>query len=255
MQPKGQAREDVQDEQRLSAMSDEEALRAAAQALGLQLSALQLRQLMAFRDALLKWNKVYNLTALRQPQEMLQQHLIDCLAIVPPVQRELAKQHATGFGVDDTTSILDVGSGGGLPGVVLAVLLPHCRIDCVDAVAKKVAFVRQVAAELGLSNLSALHSRVEDLKPPGRLGQGYDLITSRAFASLPDFTSWTKHLLAAGGSWAAMKGKRPDDELGALIGVQVFHVEPLNPPGMQAQRCLVWMKAFDTVASANKIGD
>jgi 16S rRNA (guanine527-N7)-methyltransferase len=233
----------------LGPLMEAAALKDAALALGLQLSVHQVQQLMAFRDALLKWNKVYNLTAIRQPQEMLQQHLIDCLAIVRPVQDQLERQSAAGFGADGAANILDVGSGGGLPGVVLAVLLPKCRIDCVDAVAKKVAFVRQVAAELGLTNLRALHSRVEDLKAPGALGQeGYDLITSRAFASLADFTSWTKHLLAAGGSWAAMKGQRPEDELQSLTQAQVFHVEPLNPPGLQAQRCIVWMKAAESPA-------
>lgn len=238
----------------LGAVPEADTLRTAGQALGLELSDHQLQQLMGFRDALLKWNKVYNLTAIRQPKDMLQQHLIDCLAIVRPVQFQLARRDAAGSNAERSACILDVGSGGGLPGVVLAIALPSCRVDCVDAVAKKVAFVRQVAAELGLSNLRALHSRVEDLQTPERPGQGYDLITSRAFASLSDFTAWTKHLLASRGVWAAMKGQRPEDELQSLTGVEVFHVEPLSPPGMQAQRCLIWMRAPEPADSEAPIG-
>jgi 16S rRNA (guanine527-N7)-methyltransferase len=146
-------------------------------------------------------------------------------------------------------NILDVGSGGGLPGVVLAITMPGVTVDCVDAVGKKAAFVRQVAGELGLPNLHAHHSRVESLRPPVAAVAGYHLITSRAFASLADFTAWTAHLLAPGGAWAAMKGQQPDDEIQALNGrVEVFHVEPLAPPGMTAQRCLVWMRPRPAVA-------
>ena len=152
-------------------------------------------------------------------------------------------------GVEAPFQILDVGSGGGLPGVVLAITMPDVMVNCVDAVGKKAAFVRQVAAELGLQKLHAHHSRVEDLKPAGSKAAGYDLITSRAFASLADFTTWTAHLLAPGGVWVAMKGQPPVEEIQALGGrLNMFHVEPLAPPGTAAQRCLVWMRPCQPVA-------
>jgi 16S rRNA (guanine527-N7)-methyltransferase len=134
--------------------------------------------------------------------------------------------------------LLDVGSGGGLPGVVVAILLPGWQVTCVDAVGKKMAFVRQVAGSLPLPNLRAEHARIEQLKQPA-----FDLITSRAFASLADFTRLTQPHLAPQGVWMAMKGRVPEDELAALPpAVQVFHVEQLSVPGMDAQRCLVWMR-------------
>jgi 16S rRNA (guanine527-N7)-methyltransferase len=133
--------------------------------------------------------------------------------------------------------LLDVGSGGGLPGVLIAVLCPGLQVSCVDTVGKKAAFIRQVGAELGLRNLRAEHARVEQL--PGR----YDLITSRAFATLADFVALTRERLMPEGLWLAMKGKRPDEEIAALTtDVEVFHVEPLAVPGLDAERCLVWMR-------------
>jgi 16S rRNA (guanine527-N7)-methyltransferase len=209
----------------------------AAEVLGLPLSEAQAGQLLAYLDMLQRWNRVYNLTALRDPAEMLSHHLIDCLAVLPPLLRwwpETAPQSAA------PRRVLDVGSGGGLPGVVLATLQPGWRVDCVDTVVKKVTFIRQVAAELRLPNLQGLHARVESLTPPPG---GYPLITSRAFASLADFTTLTRHLLADGGVWMAMKGKLPADEQAALPdSVEVFHVEQLQVPGLDAQRCLVWMR-------------
>ena len=131
-----------------------------------------------------------------------------------------------------------MGSGGGLPGVVIAALLPGWQVTCVDAVGKKMAFVRQVAGTLPLPNLRAEHTRIEQLKQPA-----FDVITSRAFASLADFTRLTVPHLAPGGVWMAMKGRAPDEELAALPAeVAVFHVEPLTVPGLDAQRCLVWMR-------------
>ena len=136
------------------------------------------------------------------------------------------------------TRVLDVGSGGGLPGVVWAIALPDLELHCVDTVGKKAAFVRQVAAELRLPNLKAEHARVESLKGPAA-----DVVTSRAFASLADFVRLTAHLLAPGGVWMAMKGKRPDDEIAALPATAaMFHVEPLTVPGLDAERCLVWLR-------------
>jgi 16S rRNA (guanine527-N7)-methyltransferase len=178
---------------------------------------------------LARWNATYNLTAVRDPAEMRVQHLADCLAVVEPLRRKIGPR---------TARILDVGSGGGLPGVVLAVADARWDVTCVDAVGKKAAFIRQVAAELSLPNLRAEHARVETLK-----ALPFDVITSRAFGSLADFVRLTRPLRAEGGMWMAMKGKRPDDEVAGLPpDVEVFHVEPLAVPGLDAERCLVWMR-------------
>ena len=198
--------------------------------LGLAPTSAQTSALSNYLDLLQRWNATYNLTAVRDPGEMLTQHLADCLAVVGPLRRQL--------GAGTSRRILDVGSGGGLPGVVLAVLEPGWAVTCVDAVGKKAAFIRQVAVELRLQNLAAEHARVESLK-----AGGFDLITSRAFASLADFVSLTRKLLAADGVWAAMKGKTPEAELAALpAGITVFHVEPIAVPGLDAERCIVWMR-------------
>jgi 16S rRNA (guanine527-N7)-methyltransferase len=201
----------------------------AAALLGVSLEPAVADRLLAYLVLLQRWNKVYNLSALRNPAEMLTHHLLDCLTVVPPLQR-----HAMGRPL----RILDVGSGGGLPGVVLAVMQAQWSVTCVDAVAKKASFVRQVAGDLGLVNLRAVHARVEEMPASAQ----FDLVVSRAFASLADFTSWTRQRLAPGGVWLAMKGRVPDDEVAALSAdVSVFHVEPLQVPGLKAQRCLVWM--------------
>jgi len=202
-------------------------LRAGASALGVALSNRQADQLLAYGTLMLKWNKVYNLTALRDPASVLTHHLLDSLAAVAPLQREWA-----GKG-----KLLDVGSGGGLPGVVIAIMRPDLDVSCLDAVAKKAAFVQQVSAELELPNLRGLHARVE------LLDGSYEVISSRAFASLPDFFNGSMKLLAPGGIWLAMKGKVPGDELAALpSGVSVFHVEQLSVPGLDAERCIVWAR-------------
>jgi 16S rRNA (guanine527-N7)-methyltransferase len=132
---------------------------------------------------------------------------------------------------------LDVGSGGGLPGVVLAICLPDVAVTCVDTVAKKAAFVQQVAVSLKLPNLRGVHTRVESLTEP------HQVICSRAFASLADFVTWSRTALAEDGVWMAMKGKHPQGEIDALpADVGVFHVEPLTVPGLAVERCLVWMR-------------
>jgi 16S rRNA (guanine527-N7)-methyltransferase len=183
-----------------------------------------------YLDLLAKWNTAYNLTAVRNPTQMREQHLADCLAVVAPLRREL--------GEASTARILDVGSGAGLPGVVLALAELDWDVTCVDAVGKKTAFIRQVAGELDLPNLHVEHTRVEKLE-----ATPFDVITSRAFASLSDFTQLTRHLLAKRGMWMAMKGKRPDDEISSLPpDVTMLHVEPLEVPGLAAERCLVWMR-------------
>lgn len=209
-------------------------LEQAAHDLGLALSELQVTGLLRYLDLLKRWNAVYNLTAVREPDRMLRQHLVDCLAVVPALRREQAARPG-GAG----QRLLDVGSGGGLPGVVLALVEPDLQVTCVDTVAKKAGFIRQVAAELGLRNLRAEHARVEVLDA----SRPFDIITSRAFASLLDFVTLTRHLLAPGGAWLAMKGAEPANELAALPpDIQVFHVEPLAVPGLDARRCIVWMR-------------
>ena len=215
----------------MSDLSQGETLNGGIQALGLQLSPDQRSQLLAFLGLIAKWNKVYNLTAVREPAEMLTHHLLDSLAALGPLQRHLSAQglqHA---------SLLDVGSGAGLPGIVFALGCPDLQVSCVDAVSKKAAFIQQAAGELGLKNLRGVHARVESLTGP------FDVVCSRAFASLVDFTAWSRQTLAPAGVWLAMKGKHPAEELAALPEqVQVFHVEPLSVPGLQAERCLVWMR-------------
>jgi 16S rRNA (guanine527-N7)-methyltransferase len=207
---------------------------ALCQPLGLQASPAQSAALLAFLDLLQRWNSTYNLTAVRDPAAMRTQHLADCLAVVLPLQRQLEAQASGGV----PQRLLDVGSGGGLPGCMLAIMLPALHVSCVDAVGKKAAFVRQVAGALALPNLQGLHARVEDLREPP-----FDVITSRAFASLPTFVALTRRHLAPGGVWLAMKGKHPADELAALpADVDVFHVEQLQVPGLDAERCLVSMR-------------
>ncbi len=206
----------------------EATLRSGAQALALDLSDAQITQLLDFMALLQKWNKVYNLTAVRDPAEMLTHHLLDSLSVIAPLQR-----HTQGRAV----KLLDVGSGGGLPGVAIAICCPEIDVTCVDAVAKKTAFIQQVAGALALPNLHARHARIEIIHTP------YDVIVSRAFAALPDFTAWSAGALALDGVWLAMKGKHPADELEALpVDVEAFHVEPLHVPGLEAERCLVWMR-------------
>jgi 16S rRNA (guanine527-N7)-methyltransferase len=208
-------------------MSPDRELREGAATLGLSLNDRQCGQLLAYGALILKWNKVYNLTALRDPASVLSHHLLDSLSVIRPLAREWPGRAA----------LLDVGAGAGLPGVVIAILRGDVAVTCLDAVAKKAAFVQQVAAELGLPNLRGLHGRVESL------AGNFELISSRAFASLSDFFEGSKHLLAPGGRWLAMKGKVPTDELAQVpAGIEVFHVEQLRVPGLDADRCIVWAR-------------
>jgi 16S rRNA (guanine527-N7)-methyltransferase len=202
------------------------ALEAGLHALALPPDGPAIDRLLLYLDLLAHWNRVYNLTAVREPAQMLTQHLLDSLAVVGPLRRERPQP----------ARLLDVGSGAGLPGVVIAIMLPAWRVVCIDAVAKKTRFVQQVVAELGLPNLSAEHGRVE-----ATAAQSFDVITSRAFASLADFVALTQRHLAAGGVWMAMKGRRPDDEIATLPAGITALVEPLQVPGLGAERCLVWM--------------
>lgn len=199
---------------------------ALCAAVGVAATPGQVAALERYLALLQRWNATYNLTAVRDADAMRAQHLADCVAVVPALQRRGARR------------LLDVGSGGGLPGVVIATLMPGTDVTCVDAVGKKAAFVRQAAGTLGLPNLHAEHARVEALRVAP-----FDVITSRAFASLQDFTALTRRHLAPGGVWMAMKGQAPDDEINALAAdIDVFHVEQLAVPGLDARRCLVWMR-------------
>ncbi len=202
-------------------------LSAGLAALGIDLPETAQQQLLAFRDLLLKWNKTYNLTALRDPEQAISHHLLDSLAILPHV--------ADG-------ALLDVGSGGGLPGIPLAIARPELRVSMVDTVQKKTTFLQQAAIQLGLQNVAVHHARVEEM--PGQYAQ----ISSRAFAELTLFVDLTRHLLAPGGRWLAMKGVRPDAEIAALqakygdaIGVE--RIVPLDVPGLRAERHLIILKA------------
>ena len=195
--------------------------------LGLGLSEAQRLQLLGYLALLQRWNTTFNLTAVRNPADMLVQHLADCLALIPALELRCTEGR-----------LLDVGSGGGLPGIVIAVMVPAVEVTCVDTVGKKAAFVRQAGGALGLANLHVAHAQVQDLRTPP-----FDVIVSRAFASLADFSRLTLDRLAHDGVWIAMKGKIPCDEMKALPSeVEVFHVEQLQVPRLAADRCLVWMR-------------
>lgn len=217
----------------------EPALRQGLLVLGLSLSDEQVGQLLDYLALIEKWTRVYNLTAVREPAAMLTHHVLDSLAVVQPLRAQLDRQHPDWRTAPAAHALrmLDVGSGAGLPGVVVAICCPELRVDCVDTVAKKAAFIQQVAANLRLERLRGLHARVESL--PAH----YVIIASRAFASLKDFVTWSQGALLDGGIWMAMKGLYPNDEVTAVPAVtEVFHVERLSVPGLDAARCLVWLR-------------
>lgn len=264
----------------------ESKLRAGLSELGLALSDAQVAALLDYLALIQKWTKVYNLTAVRDPDEMLTHHLLDSLAVIAPLRRHLFQpermQSAGDLTLDNLAVIapprrhlsqpekmpsaddllpgvvsdsyqaapctdnargaprlLDVGSGAGLPGVVIAICCPDIRVDCVDTVGKKAAFIQQVAVTLKLPNLRGVHARVENLT------EKYQVISSRAFASLLDFTNWSVKALAEQGVWMAMKGKHPADEMTALPpSVEMFHVEQLLVPGLDAERCVIWIRPY-----------
>lgn len=231
-------------------------LAAGAAALGMTLSSSQLQALEHYLDLLDRWGRTYNLTAIRDRAAMRVLHLLDSLAAVPPLeawrQRDRPDAH-------EGPLLLDVGSGAGLPGVVVAIAAPAWRVACVDTVGKKAGFIRQVAAELRLPRLHAFHARVEAL--PGDRGwrslapHGADVVTSRAFASLADFATATAAVRAPSGAWMAMKGQPPDDEIAALRvrepDLAPPRVQPLQVPGLPARRCLVWWPADRAPPQAN----
>jgi 16S rRNA (guanine527-N7)-methyltransferase len=200
-------------------------LDAVLQALRLPADAGQRAQLLQYLDLLQRWNRVYNLTAVRDPERMLSLHLADSLSLLPALDRTAPRR------------VLDVGSGGGLPGMVLAIMRPQWQLVLVEAVQKKCAFLRQVAATLRLHNVQVEHARVEQLELPG-----FDCITSRAVGDLAELVRISEHLLLPGGAWAAMKGSVPQSELQALPATLQHEVEALQVPGLQAQRCVVWLR-------------
>jgi 16S rRNA (guanine527-N7)-methyltransferase len=216
-------------------------LRQGAQELQIGLSEAQTGQLLDYLALLAKWNAVYNLTAVRDPQQMLTQHVLDCLAALPAFE--------------GARNVLDVGAGGGLPGMVLAIWAmerqPAMRVSMIDTVHKKTAFLTQAKSELGLTNVTVHTARVEALQ----VAQQFDVITSRAFAELKDFITWSQHLLADGGCYIAMKGVAPVEEIGRLpAGWRVREVQPLHVPGLQAQRHLVFIERDGAAATGDGQG-
>jgi 16S rRNA (guanine527-N7)-methyltransferase len=193
--------------------------------LKLGLSDTQIDKLMDYLALMAKWNKVYNLTSLRDPGQMVTHHLLDSLAAVPAFA--------------GASNVLDVGAGGGLPGIVLAIARPDMKVSLVDTVHKKTAFLTQVKAELGLSNVTVYTARVEQLEVPEK----FDVITSRAFADLSDFVNWSGHLLARGGRFIALKGVAPPDEQERIPGDwKVSEVRALQVPRLGAERHLVFIE-------------
>lgn len=204
-------------------MSDANTLRAGAAELGLALDELTQAQLLAYVELLLKWNKVYNLTAIRDKSEMVSHHLLDSLAVVTHLW---------------PGRWLDVGCGGGMPGLVLAIVKPDWQFTLLDSNTKKTGFVQQAVIELGLKNVSVHSGRVEDWHPDYK----FDGIISRAFAELGDFLAVSRHLIAPNGRWAAMKGQPEPELAGITKGFEIENIVSLKVPGIEAARSLVIAK-------------
>lgn len=203
-----------------------EELSTGARQLGVELSPQQHEQLLGYLALLIKWNKAYNLTAVRDPNEMVSRHLLDSLSVMPFIH-------------SDSQSWLDVGSGGGMPGIPLAILHPHKQVTLLDSNGKKTRFLTQVKMELKLDNLQVIHSRVEEYQP----AQPFSGIISRAFSSMENFTGWTRHLGDTRTLWLAMKGLHPADELVALpADFTVEREQALTVPGCQGQRHLLILR-------------
>lgn len=202
-----------------------EQLSRGVAALQLTLDAATQQKLLDYVALLHKWNKVYSLTAVREPERMISLHLLDCLAVLP---------HING------PRVLDVGSGGGMPGIVLAIVRPDWLITLIDSNGKKTSFLQQAAISLGLSNVTVITGRVEQYQP----AECFDLITSRAFSDLGEFVSLSHHLLALNGCYAALKGLYPQQEVAQIpAGFVVTEVVPLQVPGLDAERHLVTIRA------------
>ncbi|WP_233883461.1 16S rRNA (guanine(527)-N(7))-methyltransferase RsmG [Paraburkholderia flagellata] len=213
-------------------------LKGGVEELGVELTERQHVQLLDYVALLAKWNAVYNLTAIRDPRQMLIQHILDSLSIVPHLP---ARAEAT---------VLDVGSGGGLPGIVLAIVRPNWQVTLNDIVHKKSAFQSQAKAELGLANLSVVTGRVESLRPGVEVPKKFDLIVSRAFADLADFVTLARHLVADGGAVWAMKGVHPEGEIERLpSGTKALNTIRLSVPMLEAERHLIEV-SVEPVAAA-----
>lgn len=217
----------------IGTLIDADAIAGPAALLGLELSASQAHTLSRYAALLLRWNTVHNLTAIDSPAEVLTHHLLDSLAIVPEIRRIAGER---------SIRVLDVGTGGGLPGIPLAIAAPNLHVTLIDKAQKKVAFLTQAKLELALSNVTCLHARVETMKP-SRL---FELIVARAFATLAEFVRVTRHLLAENGTWCAMKGALPDAELVELKisapDVRVARTVRLRVPHLDAERHLILMQ-------------
>lgn len=212
----------------------ESLLRSGIAALRIPLDDGVVNSLLRYIDLLIKWNQTYNLTAIRTSNDIVTHHILDSLAIVSPLRQLTSKTQLR---------LLDVGSGAGLPGTIIAMACPEWQVTCIDAVQKKIRFLQHVIGTLGLVNLSAHHGRIEQVAEP------FDVITARAFATLAQFTAQSRRALAPGGMWCAMKGKYPEVEVKALDpNVQLFHVEQLKVPGLDADRCLICMRPAATLA-------
>ncbi|MEX1056481.1 MAG: 16S rRNA (guanine(527)-N(7))-methyltransferase RsmG [Natronospirillum sp.] len=196
------------------------ALVAGLDTLAIAPDAAQIDQMLAYHAGLVKWNKAYNLTAVRDPMEMIHRHLLDSLAIVPFLP---------------SGRLLDVGTGAGLPGVLVAMVRPDIQVTCLDSNGKKIRFIRQMVMELGLKQVATAQARVESFS-----AQPFDAITSRAFATLNDMIQWSRHLLAADGEFLAMKGQYPDTELAQLpADINLLAVQQMAVPGTDGERHLV----------------
>ncbi|MCH8621553.1 16S rRNA (guanine(527)-N(7))-methyltransferase RsmG [Undibacterium sp. TS12] len=200
-------------------------LASGVEELALDLNNDQIDNMIAYLALLSKWNSVYNLTAIRDPREMVKQHLLDSLSAAPAFK--------------DAKNILDVGAGGGLPGMMLAITYPQAKVSMIDTVSKKTAFLTQAKTELGLKNVTVHTGRVEALQ----VKDAFDVITSRAFSELANFVNWSGHLLAEGGQFIAMKGVQSQQEMDNLpAGWHVDRLQALTVPGLQAERHLVFIK-------------
>ncbi|HSH73410.1 MAG TPA: 16S rRNA (guanine(527)-N(7))-methyltransferase RsmG [Methylophilaceae bacterium] len=210
-------------------MSQALKLTSGLQQAGLDIAADIQQKLLDYLALMQKWNKVHNLTAVRDPDEMVTLHLLDSLVVLPHIQ-------TTGFKV---SNLLDVGSGAGLPGIPLALCMPELQVTVMDSSQKKASFMRQAKAELGIKNLEVVSGRVEQFKPPAK----FDIVISRAFSDLALFIKLTRHLCAADGMWLAMKGVYPDAELAELetkMQLTPSKIIALEVPALEAQRHLVF---------------
>ena len=202
-------------------------LEAGLQEMGLQVTAEQRQKLLDYVALIYKWNQVHNLTAVREPMDMVTLHILDSLSVLPHI---------------DCKRLLDVGAGAGLPSIPLAICLPELQVTAIDAVQKKVSFMRQVKAQLGLTNFNVIHGRIEEQEVPSKdMSEKFDVITSRAFSEIGLFVKLTKHLLADGGKWLAMKGVIPQQEFDKS-GIQPVEVKVLKVAGLDAERHLIVLK-------------